>query len=145
MTVVLAPLRLDARVWFANERTFLSWMGISSILTTFAGGLNVINEGSVMQTASVLLLTAASLIFVVYATHMHYHRARQLRRRRVSAYEDRRGATLLFVVMTVAVRRSTSGLKAGDVPHQRRNRNSLVQDTRWSARARRTELGRHNL
>ena len=34
---------------------------------------------------------------------MHYHRARQLRRRRVSAYEDRRGATLLFVVMTVAV------------------------------------------
>ena len=103
MTAVLSPLRLDARAWFANERTFLSWMGISSILTTFAGGLNVINEGSVTQTASVLLLTAASLIFVVYATHMHYRRARQLRRRRVSAYEDRRGATLLFVVMTVAV------------------------------------------
>ena len=103
MTVVLAPLRLDARVWFANERTFLSWMGISSILTTFAGGLTVISEGSATQTASVLVLTAASLIFVLYATHMHYHRARQLRRRCVSAYEDRRGATLLFVVMTVAV------------------------------------------
>ena len=103
MTVVLAPLRLDARVWLANERTFLSWMGISSILTTFAGGLTVISEGSATQTASVLILTAASLIFVLYATHMHYHRARQLRRRCVSAYEDRRGATLLFVVMTVAV------------------------------------------
>ena len=103
MTVVLAPLRLDARVWFANERTFLSWMGISSILTTFAGGLTVISEGSATQTTSVLVLTAASLIFVLYATHMHYHRARQLRRRCVSAYEDRRGATLLFVVMTVAV------------------------------------------
>ena len=63
MTVVLAPLRLDARVWFANERTFLSWMGISSILTTFAGGLTVISEGSATQTASVLVLTAASLIF----------------------------------------------------------------------------------
>ena len=103
MTVVLAPLRLDARVWFANERTFLSWMGISSILTTFAGGLTVISEGSATQTTSVLVLTAASLIFVLYATHMHYHRAHQLRRRCVSAYEDRRGATLLFVVMTVAV------------------------------------------
>ena len=103
MTAVLKPLRLDARAWFANERTFLSWMGISSILTTFAGGLTVISEGSATQTTSVLVLTAASLIFVLYATHMHYHRALQLRRRRVSAYEDRRGATLLFVVMTVAV------------------------------------------
>ena len=129
------------KIFFANERTFLSWMGISSILTTFAGGLTVISEGSATQTASVLVLTVASLIFVLYATHMHYHRARQLRRRCVSAYEDRRGATLLFVVMTVAVRRSTSGLKAGDVPHRRRNMNSLVQDTRWSARARRTESG----
>ena len=103
MTAVLKPLRLDARAWFANERTFLSWMGISSILTTFAGGLTVISEGSATQTTSVLVLTAASLIFVLYATHMHYHRARQLRTRCVSAYEDRRGATLLFVVMTVAV------------------------------------------
>ena len=103
MTTVLAPLRIDARVWFANERTFLSWINISAILTTFAGGLTVIGEGSVTQTASVLILTSSALIFMLYATHMHYHRARNLRKRCVSGFEDRFGTSLIFVVMTAAV------------------------------------------
>ena len=100
---VIAPLRLDGRAWFANERTFLSWMGISSTLAAFAGGLAFVGEGGAAQTATVLLLAAASLVFVLYATRMHYVRASQLRRRCVSAYDDRFGAGLLLVVMTVAV------------------------------------------
>mmetsp|Transcript_11220 Transcript_11220/g.22738 ORF Transcript_11220/g.22738 Transcript_11220/m.22738 type:complete len:131 (+) Transcript_11220:131-523(+) len=103
MTTVLAPLRIDARVWFANERTFLSWMNISAILTTFAGGLTVVGDGSVTQTASVLILTACALIFMLYAMRMHYYRAQNLRRRSVSGFEDRFGTSLLFVVMTAAV------------------------------------------
>ena len=100
---VLAPIRLDGRAWFANERTFLSWMGISSVLTAFAGGLVVVGEGRATQMVSVVLLTASSLVFVLYATRTHFLRAHQLRRRCVSAYDDRFGPTLLFVVMTAAV------------------------------------------
>ena len=100
---VLAPVRIDGRAWFANERTFLSWMGSSSILTAFASGLVVVGEGGTTQTVSVVLLTVAALIFVIYATRMHYVRAHQLRRRGVSAYDDRFGATLFFVVMSAAV------------------------------------------
>ena len=72
MTTVLAPLRMDARVWFANERTFLSWMNMSAILTTFAGGLTVIGEGYATQITGVLILTSSALIFILYAAYMHY-------------------------------------------------------------------------
>ena len=103
MTTVLAPLRMDARVWFANERTFLSWMNMSAILTTFAGGLTVIGEGYATQITGVLILTSSALIFILYAAYMHYHRARNLRKRRVTGFEDRFGTSLIFMVMTTAV------------------------------------------
>ena len=103
MTTVLAPLRMDARVWFANERTFLSWMNMSAILTTFAGGLTVIGEGYATQITGVLILTSSALIFILYAAYMHYHRARNLRKRCVTGFEDRFGTSLIFMVMTTAV------------------------------------------
>lgn len=36
---VLTPVKVEAKVWFANERTFISYLSMGILLSTIASGL----------------------------------------------------------------------------------------------------------
>jgi hypothetical protein len=36
---VLTPVKVEAKVWFANERTFISYLSMGLLLSTIASGL----------------------------------------------------------------------------------------------------------
>lgn len=36
---VLTPVKVESKVWFANERTFISYLSMGLLLSTIASGL----------------------------------------------------------------------------------------------------------
>ena len=66
---VLAPVRSEPRAWLANERTFLSWAHMSSLLAAVAIGLAT-KSSHPLRIAGMLLATPACL-FVFYALRRH--------------------------------------------------------------------------
>mmetsp|Transcript_19006 Transcript_19006/g.53990 ORF Transcript_19006/g.53990 Transcript_19006/m.53990 type:complete len:208 (-) Transcript_19006:200-823(-) len=99
-----APIKVEPKVFFANERTFLAWLHISIIL---AGGSIAIlafadeqNAGS--QLYGVILLPVA-LAFIVYAMHQYTRRAYMIRNKHPGPYEDTVGPTVLGVMLMMSI------------------------------------------
>ena len=80
-----APIKIEPKVFFANERTFLAWMHLSVIL---AG-------------ASIAILAFAQDI--VYSMYQYNRRARMIRHRHPGPYEDVVGPTVLGVMLMVSI------------------------------------------
>lgn len=64
-----APVKIDPKVFFANERTFLAWMHVSVILAGASVAINAFTEShhsSASQLYGVILLPV-SIAFIIYA------------------------------------------------------------------------------
>ena len=64
-----APVKIDPKVFFANERTFLAWMHVSVILAGASVAINAFTEShdsAVNQLYGVILLPV-SIAFILYA------------------------------------------------------------------------------
>ncbi|KAH8070232.1 hypothetical protein JL720_11789 [Aureococcus anophagefferens] len=72
----LQPVKVDPKVFFANERTFLAWIHMALLLGGMAIGI------------------------IGFARY--YVRARAIRRREPGPYEDKNGPVALAVVLAVA-------------------------------------------
>lgn len=96
--VVLAPVDVDPRSWFSNERTCIEWLHSAGILAAFASGLIASGE-SPMRLAGIGLMVPALLV-VLHAARMHHVRATQLDNRAVSEHFDRVGPPMLTLVLS---------------------------------------------
>ncbi|KAN0131377.1 component of vacuolar transporter chaperone [Lactarius tabidus] len=100
---IALPVRVEPKVSFANERTFLSWLHFTVVL----GGLSVglLNFG---DKAGVGKISAAVFSFVAvgimgYALYTYHWRANSIRRGGRGPFDDRLGPTLLCVALLVSV------------------------------------------
>ena len=92
---------MEPKVFFANERTFLSWLNFTVILGGLAVGL--LNFGDRVGRISAVLFTAVAMAAMVYALVTFHWRARTIRVRGVSGFDDRYGPTVLTLALLVAV------------------------------------------
>ncbi|KAF9441068.1 hypothetical protein P691DRAFT_619306, partial [Macrolepiota fuliginosa MF-IS2] len=74
------PIRVEGKVWFANERTWVSWLNISVVLATLS---LVLFNSSKDNIATYFAYTYAiiSVCTLVYGWALYQHRISMIRRR----------------------------------------------------------------
>ncbi|KAJ1917236.1 hypothetical protein H4219_003320 [Mycoemilia scoparia] len=98
---IIVPVRVEPKVFFANERTFLSWLNFSIMLGSLALGL--LNFGNATSRISGIVFTAIAMGIMIYALVLFQKRAERIRQRDSRPYDDRRGPTMLVCVLLTAI------------------------------------------
>lgn len=105
---IILPVRVEPKVFFANERTFLSWLHFCIVLGGLALGL--LNFGDPIAQISGAIFTVVSMIFMFYALYLYQWRAHKIRIRGnftfdldSAPYDDRFGPVILVFTLFFAV------------------------------------------
>ncbi|KAK5710563.1 GTPase regulator Nrf1 [Elasticomyces elasticus] len=98
---IALPVRVEPKVFFANERTFLSWLNFTVVLGGLAIGL--LNFGDRVGQISAGLFTLVALASMLYALVTFHWRAKSIRMRGQGGFDDRFGPTVLAVALLAAV------------------------------------------
>ncbi|CAK7272155.1 GTPase regulator Nrf1 [Sporothrix epigloea] len=98
---IALPTRVEPKVFFANERTFLSWMNFTVILGALAIGM--LNFGDRPAFISAFLFTGVALVTMLYALFTYHWRAKSIRRRGQAGFDDRFGPTFLAIILVLAI------------------------------------------
>jgi len=98
---IALPTRVEPKVFFANERTFLSWLNFTVILGGLAVGL--LNFGDSVGRISAALFTFVAMAAMIYALATFHWRAKSIRIRGQGGFDDRYGPTVLAVALLGAV------------------------------------------
>jgi uncharacterized membrane protein YidH (DUF202 family) len=94
-------MRVEPKVFFANERTFLSWLNFTVILGGLAVGL--LNFGDRIGQISAGLFTFVAMAAMIYALVTFHWRANTIRKRGAGGFDDRFGPTVLTIALLAAV------------------------------------------
>ena len=76
---IIVPVRVEPKVFFANERTFLSWLHFCIVLGGLALGL--LNFGDQVGQIAGVLFTGVAMLFMIYALFLYQWRAEKIRNR----------------------------------------------------------------
>ncbi|CAG8553553.1 4582_t:CDS:2 [Ambispora gerdemannii] len=97
------PIRVEAKVYFANERTFFSWLRFSMLLGTFSVALfNAGNEDNIGRFCG-LLYSTISVIVLIYALSQYHKRVDMINSRNPGPYDDLVFPTILCFTLFLAV------------------------------------------
>ncbi|WFD27390.1 vacuolar transporter chaperone [Malassezia nana] len=101
---VSVPIRIEPKVYFANERTFLKWLEFSVLLASIATGLlNFQRAGDTAGLVTSTLFTLVALFAVAYSGVLYMWRAFKIRERSSSnVYSDPYGPTFLCIAILAA-------------------------------------------
>lgn len=99
-----APIKIEPKVFFANERTFLAWMHLSVVLAGASIAILAFAESQnpVSQLYGIVLLPVA-IAFIVYSMYQYTRRAKMIRTRHPGPYEDTVGPVVLGVMLMVSI------------------------------------------
>ncbi len=95
---------MEPKVFFANERTFLSWLNFTVILGGLAVGL--LNFGDRVGRISAGLFTLVAMAAMIYALLTFHWRANSIRKRGqpgAAGFDDRLGPSVLALALLAAV------------------------------------------
>ncbi|ORZ28722.1 VTC domain-domain-containing protein [Lobosporangium transversale] len=93
-----APVRMEPKVFFANERTFLNWLQFSVLLGSIA--LTLLNFGNHMTRVSGAVLTVITLLAMLYALGIFHIRLSNILSSKANRqFHDRVGPTVLCVFL----------------------------------------------
>ncbi|EDO01226.1 hypothetical protein SS1G_03700 [Sclerotinia sclerotiorum 1980 UF-70] len=84
---IALPTRVEPKVFFANERTFLSWLNFTVILGALAVGM--LNFGDRPAFISASIFTVISMLTMAYALYTYHWRAKSIRLRGQGGFDDR--------------------------------------------------------
>jgi len=98
---ISVPVRIEPKVYFAAERTFLRWLQFSVIIGSIATVLlNFTKPGDTRGLISAIAFTVASLLSIAYSCGIFVYRAYRLRARHADGlYYDKFGPTILVVIL----------------------------------------------
>ncbi|KXX78727.1 Vacuolar transporter chaperone 4 [Madurella mycetomatis] len=102
---IYVPVRVEPKVYFAAERTFLGWLEYSIYIGTIAVTLlNFgIKQGSTTSFVAAGAFTLLAILSLCYAVVIYLYRSQAIRTRRVARYYDKWGPSVLCVALFVAV------------------------------------------
>lgn len=98
------------KVFFANERTFLSWLNFTVILGGLAVGL--LNFGDRVGRISAGLFTFVAMGTMLYALVTFHWRAAAIRKRGQGSFDDRFGPTVLVRLLCCVPFQGSEGFLA---------------------------------
>ncbi|KAF5382170.1 hypothetical protein D9615_004466 [Tricholomella constricta] len=96
------PVKVEAKVWFANERTWVAWLNISILIGTLAIALfNASNDEVATNFAYVYALISIGVL--IYAFVLYQYRISMIRRRDPGHFDSVAGPVILGVALFIAV------------------------------------------
>eukprot|EP01134_Creolimax_fragrantissima_P002653 CFRG2653T1 len=103
---ILIPARVEPKVFFANERTFLNWLHTSTMISTI--GLALLNlspnESSAKgaKLAGITLIPVA-ILFLGYALYLYFWRDQMIRNREQKPYNTIAGPVAITTVFMICL------------------------------------------
>ncbi|KAK3329746.1 VTC domain-containing protein [Apodospora peruviana] len=102
---IYVPVRVEPKVYFAAERTFLGWLEYSIYIGTIA--VTLLNfgtkQGSVATFIAAAAFTLVAILGLCYSVGTYLYRSNAIRTRRVANYYDKWGPSALCASLFVAV------------------------------------------
>ncbi|KAI7216505.1 SPX-domain-containing protein [Hortaea werneckii] len=95
------PVRVEPKVSFAAERTFLAWLEFSIILGSIAATL--LNFGDTISLASAWAFTVVAVVALFYSLGLYLWRVSAIKSRRAVDYHDKWGPSALCFLLLIAV------------------------------------------
>ena len=101
---VAIPVRVEPKVFYANERTTLSWIEFSVIVSAIGVGILSFSDphDDIALTAAACF-TAVALLSLTYTAGRYLWRVGKIRNREAVNYHDKYGPTILCAVLFIAV------------------------------------------
>lgn len=90
---IAVPIRIEPKVYFAAERTFLSWLSIGMILGATATAL--LNYGDKSSLVASIGFFISALFTMTYATYKYVRRTLSIRERKITQYADSFGPNMI--------------------------------------------------
>mmetsp|Transcript_14621 Transcript_14621/g.22162 ORF Transcript_14621/g.22162 Transcript_14621/m.22162 type:complete len:230 (-) Transcript_14621:234-923(-) len=98
-----AAIKVEPKVFFANERTFLAWLHTSVLLAGASIAITSFSEGSLMNQLYGIILLPVAIMFLCYAMHQYGRRSKMIRTTAPGPYEDIVGPSVLAIVLIVSI------------------------------------------
>jgi uncharacterized membrane protein YidH (DUF202 family) len=100
-----APVKIDPKVFFANERTFLAWLHVSVILAGASVAIVAFTDSHSSSPGALygVILLPVSIAFILYAMIQYTRRASLIRRKSPGPYMDIAGPTVLTVILMLSI------------------------------------------
>jgi len=100
---IATPVRVEAKVWFANERTWISWLNLSVLIGTLA--LALFNSSKENPVARTFAYTYAiiSVGVLTYGYLLYQHRITKIRRRDPGHFDLIVGPVIVSALLFLAV------------------------------------------
>ena len=98
------PVRVEAKVWLANQRTFIKWQHVSVLLASLSLGLyNAAGEGNNIARALAVVYTCIAAFTLAWGYGMYVYRARLIRERSGKDFDAITGPLVVCVGLAVAL------------------------------------------
>ncbi|KAI8366829.1 VTC domain-containing protein [Radiomyces spectabilis] len=99
--IPLKKIKVEPKVFFANERTFISWLQFCALLLTVA--LSLLNFGDSVSRIAGGIFIGISALVAIYALYRFEKRAWMINRRVVGRYDDLWGPAVLCTLLVGAL------------------------------------------
>ncbi|ATY59061.1 vacuolar transporter chaperone 4 [Cordyceps militaris] len=101
---IYVPVRVEPKVFFAAERTFLGWLEYSIYIGTIAMTLlNLKSHPTPMSFWVSAVFTFLAILSLLYSVGVYLYRSDAIRNRRAARYFDKWGPSVLCVALILAV------------------------------------------
>ncbi|KAI4651156.1 uncharacterized protein J4E79_009355 [Alternaria viburni] len=98
------PVRVEAKVWLANQRTFIKWQHVSVLLASLSLGLyNAAGEANDIARALAVVYTCIAAFTLAWGYAMYIYRARLIRERSGKDFDAVTGPLVVCVGLAVAL------------------------------------------
>jgi SPX domain protein involved in polyphosphate accumulation/uncharacterized membrane protein YidH (DUF202 family) len=97
--------KVEPKLFFANERTFLSWLQMGVLMSSIAIGILAFSARHSQSQAIAVLIMPISLLFVIYALRTFLVRNEKIKTRDANRWDDPYGPVILtvFLILTLLV------------------------------------------
>ncbi|CUM62816.1 uncharacterized protein PRCAT00000374001 [Priceomyces carsonii] len=97
---IYVPIRIEPKVYFATERTFLSWVSIGMIL--YATAMALLNYGNKSALTASIGFFACALFTLAYSIYKYLWRVLMIREKKVVNYADKFGPNMICICIVTA-------------------------------------------
>jgi uncharacterized membrane protein YidH (DUF202 family) len=99
------PIKVETKVYLANERTFIKWMHVSTLMATLSlalyNGATTVGNTLASNLGAVYLLIA--VVGALWSYYVYMRRAKEIRERSPKHMDDRIGPVIIGVALIIAL------------------------------------------
>eukprot|EP00624_Nannochloropsis_granulata_P006383 evm.model.NODE_47213_length_8085_cov_26.603340.1 len=103
MTARMAQQKVEPKLFFANERTFIHWLNMAVTISSLGAAVLAFSPEDTVSELYGIILMPVSLLFALYALNTYITRSAKIRTREPTRWDDPMGPVFLGSVFTLAL------------------------------------------